>query len=384
MCCVRGDFTTYALLRIDGNVEGIAAPDPRRVTGTMVAMVTMVPMKQAKVKNVEIQRTRQPQVDAVVPNRQKTNPAQSSFPIVVHFISRIVIQSVMTSMHVARCATSRSCRVQAPSSSCRMLTHVSARFLARQTRCSAAKTSSTVEVDKGLAIMQWTGSDDQVAALDSLKRAFSSSAYVSEVTDEQLRWFLLDRKLDVEAAKEKLETMLEWRRAFGADAITTTDVAKEAATGKAYLHTQNDVFNRPVIVVRAANHVKDAAPLVESQRLCVYTLERALERLPEGQDTVLGIFDLRGFKNRNADMGFVKFMIDIFFTYYPKRLGQVLFVDAPWIFKPGWEVMKPWLKKYAALVRFVSADDVRKEYFTSETVPEDFAKEKFLGGVGRK
>jgi hypothetical protein len=28
-------------------------------------------------------------------------------------------------------------------------------------------------------------------------------------------------------------------------------------------------------------------------------------------------------------------MVDIFFTYYPKRLGQVLFVDAPWIFKPG-------------------------------------------------
>lgn len=31
-----------------------------------------------------------------------------------------------------------------------------------------------------------------------------------------------------------------------------------------------------------------------------------------------------------------------------------------------------WLKKYAALVRFVSADDVRREYFTPETVPEDF------------
>lgn len=42
--------------------------------------------------------------------------------------------------------------------------------------------------------------------------------------------------------------------------------------------------------------------------------------------------------------------------------------------------MKPWLKKYAALVRFVSADEVRKEYFTPETVPEDFMKEKFLKG----
>lgn len=154
-------------------------------------------------------------------------------------------------------------------------------------------------------------------------------------------------------------------------------MAQEAATGKAYLHTHCDVASRPVIVVRAAKHVKDAAPLVQSQRLCVYTLERALEKLPEDQDTVLGIFDLRGFESKNADMGFVKFMIDIFFTYYPKRLSQVLFVDAPWIFKPGWEMMKPWLKKYAALVRFVSADEVRREYFTAETVPSDFGPPEF-------
>lgn len=161
------------------------------------------------------------------------------------------------------------------------------------------------------------------------------------------------------------------------DHLKTTDVAKEAATGKAYLHTHLDNENRPVIIVRAKKHFNGAAPLIESQKLCVYTLERALEKLPEGQDTVLGIFDLRGFTSKNADLGFVRFMVDIFFTYYPKRLSQVLFVDAPWVFKPGWEVMKPWLKKYTALVKFVTADEVRKEYFTPQTVPEDFATPPF-------
>lgn len=243
------------------------------------------------------------------------------------------------------------------------------------TRTLAAKTTET---SPSLSIMQWTGSDEQIQALNELRDTMQGTEYASECTEEQLKWFLLDRKLDKDAAKEKLVAMLQWRRDFGADSITTTDVAKEAATGKAYLHTHNDVMNRPVIVVRAAKHVKDAAPLVHSQQLCVYTLERALEKLPEEQDTVLGIFDLRGFQSQNADMGFVKFMVDIFFTYYPKRLGQVLFVDAPWIFKPGWEMMKPWLKKYAALVRFVSAEEVRREYFTNETVPEDFVPPSFL------
>ena len=46
----------------------------------------------------------------------------------------------------------------------------------------------------------------------------------------------------------------------------------------------------------------------------------------------------------------------------------------------GWEVMKPWLKKYSGLVRFVSADEVRQDYFTSESVPADFSKEPFLTG----
>lgn len=36
-----------------------------------------------------------------------------------------------------------------------------------------------------------------------------------------------------------------------------------------------------------------------------------------------------------------------------------------------------WLKKYAALVRFVSADEVRREFFTPDTVPEDFGGQGF-------
>lgn len=38
--------------------------------------------------------------------------------------------------------------------------------------------------------------------------------------------------------------------------------------------------------------------------------------------TVLGIFDLRGFTSANADWGFVRFLVDIFFLYYPKASRQ--------------------------------------------------------------
>ena len=49
-----------------------------------------------------------------------------------------------------------------------------------------------------------------------------------------------------------------------ADIITVTDVAKEAATGKAVLHQHRDRLGRPVILVRAAKHVTGALPGVLS------------------------------------------------------------------------------------------------------------------------
>ena len=75
-----------------------------------------------------------------------------------------------------------------------------------------------------------------------------------------LTWHLLLRKLDVDAAAEKLVRMMEWRRGFlGGATPTEADVAKEAATGKAYLHTRKDINGRPVIIVRASRHITGGA-----------------------------------------------------------------------------------------------------------------------------
>ncbi|MFS8001531.1 putative CRAL-TRIO lipid binding domain-containing protein [Helianthus anomalus] len=82
----------------------------------------------------------------------------------------------------------------------------------------------------------------------------------------------------------------------------------------------------------------------------------ALSRLPEGKEEILGDFQ--------------KF--DVLCYYYPSRLGQVLFVEAPFVFQPIWQLAKPLVKSYASLVRFCSADDMRKEYFTESTLPESF------------
>ena len=42
--------------------------------------------------------------------------------------------------------------------------------------------------------------------------------------------------------------------------ITPAMVAREYATGKAYVHAHTDVYGRPVIVIRAEKHVTGKQP----------------------------------------------------------------------------------------------------------------------------
>ena len=57
-------------------------------------------------------------------------------------------------------------------------------------------------------------------------------------------------------AAQKLQRMMEWRQDFlGGRTPSEADVAPEASTGKAYLHSQRDVNGRPVIIIRASRHV---------------------------------------------------------------------------------------------------------------------------------
>ncbi len=53
------------------------------------------------------------------------------------------------------------------------------------------------------------------------------------------------------------------------------------------------------------------------------------------------------------------------------RVGEVLLVDAPWLFRAPWEVIKPLLRKYAALVRFASLEEARA-LFQPGKAPPDF------------
>ncbi|XP_073144686.1 uncharacterized protein [Henckelia pumila] len=226
------------------------------------------------------------------------------------------------------------------------------------------------------------------AVKEKLEKEYSSLPVGKNGRDdeEMILWFLKDRRFSVEDAVSKLTKAIRWRHEFGVSELSEESVKRVAESGKAYVHDYLDVYDRPVLIVDASKHFP--GDMIEDQQLCVYMIEKALSKLPDGKQEILSIIDLREFRTQNADLNFISFVVinsngsgtpglkyltntfvyvqfDTFYCYYPKRLGQVLFVDAPFIFKPFWQLIKPLLKSYASLVKFCSADDVRKEYFAA-------------------
>ncbi|KAK4744353.1 hypothetical protein SAY87_010665 [Trapa incisa] len=190
--------------------------------------------------------------------------------------------------------------------------------------------------------------------------------------EEMIYWFLKDRKFAVDEATTKLVKAIKWHHEFKVSELSEESVKRVAETGKAYVHDFLDVSGRPVLVVVASKHIPSVHDPIQNEKLCAFLIERALGKLPPGKEEILGIFDLRGFGPENADLKFLTFIFDAFYCYYPRRLGQVLFVDAPFVFQPIWQLAKPLLKSYASLVRFCSAETVKSEYFTEETLPAGF------------
>ncbi|KAL8170716.1 hypothetical protein V2J09_022520 [Rumex salicifolius] len=190
--------------------------------------------------------------------------------------------------------------------------------------------------------------------------------------EEMIFWFLKDRKFSVDDAVVKLTRAIKWRQEFGVAELSEDSVRPSAETGKAYVHDSLDVNGRPVLIVIASKHFPGMLEPIADKKLCVFLVEKALSNCPPGQEQILGIFDLRGFGTDNIDMDFLTFVFEVFYSYYPKRLGQLLFVEAPSIFRKIWRVVRPLLKSHAALVRFCSLKDLKDEYFTDDTLPPNF------------
>lgn len=199
-----------------------------------------------------------------------------------------------------------------------------------------------------------------------------------DLSDDELAWFVRDRRGNTQAAAAKAEQYYEWRRrgwgGLAADRASLKRLAaRESAKCVGYLADSKDVLGRPVVVVVARRHSVLSRSLRESQALCIDVLESAVDQLRrDSGEQFAAIVDLRGAGSGAVDIQFLIWLVNTLRNFYPKRLGLIALVDPPKIiFQAAWSLIQPYMGKHAALVRLVTAAEVRNHYFPTGKLPSD-------------
>lgn len=175
--------------------------------------------------------------------------------------------------------------------------------------------------------------------------------------------FVRARKFKTEDAISMILKSCEWRQSnykpdewlYEGDAVSYVSgknpgFIKNFTTQKSYMRGV-DKDQNPIFFFKAKLHLISDAPLADTQRFALFTIESCrlfLRDINESVDTCSIVFDLSGFSLKNADYNAIKFLAEVFEAHYPECLGKILIFNAPWIFSTVWNVIKNWLDPVVA------------------------------------
>lgn len=211
------------------------------------------------------------------------------------------------------------------------------------------------------------------------------------ITEEERAWltkecflrYLRATKWKRAAAIKRIEELIIWRRTFGVvkidghtdpkKAISSDLVEAENLSGK-NLILGYDIDNRPCLYLRPG-YQNTAASLRQVQHL-VFMLERVIQYMPAGQDTLALLIDFKAapehlkLSSKFPSLSISKQVLHILQNHYPERLGRGLFTNIPWIGYTFFKVVGPFIDPYTRLKtiydqpfeNFVPQEQLDKEF----------------------
>jgi hypothetical protein len=148
------------------------------------------------------------------------------------------------------------------------------------------------------------------------------------LTRECLLRFLRATKWNTKDAEKRLLDTLAWRRTYGVEEQLTPDhVSPENETGKQIL-IGYDKQCRPCHYLNPGRQNTNVSPR-QVQHL-VFMLERILDLMPPGQETLVLLINFKQSKNRSntaPGIGQGREVLSILQTHYPERLGKALIIN---------------------------------------------------------
>ncbi|OAA59001.1 cral trio domain containing protein [Niveomyces insectorum RCEF 264] len=158
-----------------------------------------------------------------------------------------------------------------------------------------------------------------------------------------LRYLRATKWHEKEAAKRLLDT-LRWRRTYGVETALTADyISPENETGKQII-LGYDKQGRVSQYLNPGRQNTDVSPR-QVQHL-VYMVERVIDLLPPGQETLALLINFKQSKNRSntaPGIGTAREVLHILQTHYPERLGRALIINVPWVVWGFFKLITPFI-----------------------------------------
>lgn len=163
----------------------------------------------------------------------------------------------------------------------------------------------------------------------------ASKSAPGPLTDSERFWLTRDcllrylraTKWQEQEASKRLQETLAWRRDYGVESLTWEHISPENETGKQIL-LGFDNEGRPCHYLNPGRQNTDVSPR-QTQHL-VFMVERVIELMPAGQETLALLINFKTSKNRSntaPGIGQGREVLNILQTHYPERLGKALIIN---------------------------------------------------------
>ncbi len=140
--------------------------------------------------------------------------------------------------------------------------------------------------------------------------------------------YLRAAKWDMANAKKRIQGTLEWRRSFKPDLIVPDEVKVEGETGK-HIISGFDREGRPLLYLRPGR--ENTKPSERQIRYLVWSMERALDFLPPGQEKLCLVIDYKAATtSNNPSFSTSLKVLNILQNHYVERLGRAYVSSVPW------------------------------------------------------
>lgn len=202
------------------------------------------------------------------------------------------------------------------------------------------------------------------------------------VTRECILRYLRATKWVVKDAIDRIEGTIAWRREFGINhqvdsqnKVSAEVVSPEGTTGKqVVLGFDNDA--RPCLYLKPGRqNTKTSHRQVQH---LVYYLERTIDLMPSGQDSLALLIDFKQHPEISADVETSKIpplsvgreVLHILQTHYPERLGKALLTNIPFLGRAFLKLIYPFIDPLTREKLVFDADFIN--YVHEEQLDKDF------------